>query len=261
MFWQFTHYLQKMAAIQKLRRYLSDYLFPHKETPPEEAYNLWSVNYDSQPDNLMLTLDEEIFSEFLNKISVTDKIVLDIGCGTGRHWEKILAHFPKRLIGFDISEGMLKILREKYPFAESQRLNTHRLDTIPDSYGNLIISTLAIAHIENIEDAFEEWDRALAPGSDIIITDYHPEALAKGAERTFVHKNRFIYVQNHIHPVEKIRALGRQLNWSENSFKEKFIDNSVRPFYERKQALAIFERFFGMPIIYGIHLKKGYAIA
>jgi hypothetical protein len=36
---------------------------------------------------------------------------------------------------------------------------------------------------------------------------------------------------------------------------EKKIDDSVRPFYEQQQALPLFERFYGVNIIYGLHLK------
>ena len=68
-------------------------------TDPEEAYNLWSEQYDAQPGNLMLDLDEEIFANVLGKISLKDKTVIDIGCGTGRHWNRILSQKPLDLKG------------------------------------------------------------------------------------------------------------------------------------------------------------------
>jgi ubiquinone/menaquinone biosynthesis C-methylase UbiE len=234
-----------MPLLQKLQKYLSTHLLSQKDTDPETAYDLWSENYDNQQDNLMLALDEEIF-----------KIVLDIGCGTGRNWNKILNKNPQKLIGFDVSEGMLRILHKKFPEAESYRLNDHHLDTIPASYADVLISTLAIAHIEEIESAFREWNRVLRPGSDVLITDYHPAALSKGAARTFTHKRKLISVKNHVHTIEIIHALAKQFNWHPISIKEKFIDDSVRHYYEKKQALAVFEQFRGTPIIYGIHLKK-----
>ncbi len=250
-----------MPVLERLWRYLSTHFFTHKETLPEKAYDLWSASYDQQPDNLMLALDESIFSQLINNISIENTVILDIGCGTGRHWDTILVKKPQKLIGFDVSEGMLKILREKFPHAESYRSSGHQLDRINDSSCDLIISTLAVAHIENLEEAFYEWNRVLKTGGDIIITDYHPEALAKGAERTFCHNNKIISVKNHIHALEKIRALGRRLNWRETSFKERHIDDSVRHYYEKKQALAVFERFSGLPVIYGIQLRKNDAVA
>ena len=68
---------------------------------PIEAYDLWSSEYDDQPGNLMLDLDELIFSHFLDSIDIKSKIVYDIGCGTGRHWKKIMDQQPGKLVGFE----------------------------------------------------------------------------------------------------------------------------------------------------------------
>src|SRR6266852_8386048 len=54
-----------------------------------EAYEIWSNSYDNQPGNLMLDLDELIFSSLVANIDLDNKRVADVGCGTGRHWQKI----------------------------------------------------------------------------------------------------------------------------------------------------------------------------
>src|SRR5687767_11764545 len=83
------------------------------------AYDLWSADYDHQPGNLVLDLDEFIFIELLKETSLTGKIVVDIGCGTGRHWSKITSQKPEKTIGYDISKKMLERLKEKFPNAET----------------------------------------------------------------------------------------------------------------------------------------------
>src|SRR5436305_13552460 len=120
---------------------------------PEQAYQIWSANYDNQPGNLMLDLDERIFSDLIGNIDLRDKKVADIGCGTGRHWQKIYAKNPSRLMGFDVSESMLILLKNKYPFALTQKTTDNLLTAIPDCSVDLIVSTLTVAHIENIEEA------------------------------------------------------------------------------------------------------------
>ena len=97
-----------MATLKKLQQYLSGYFSHVKDSSPEAAYNLWANSYDSQPDNLMLALDEEIFFNLLTDIDIKNNIIADIGCGTGRHWKKLLADNPKKITGFDVSEEMLK---------------------------------------------------------------------------------------------------------------------------------------------------------
>lgn len=227
-----------------------------KISEPREAYDTWALDYDYQPGNLMLDLDEEITGAFLKHTDLTGKIIIDVGCGTGRHWASLYSKNPRRLIGFDVSTGMLGKLTEKYPGAETNVLKNNRLDGLEDQSVDLIISTLTIAHIENIETAFFEWNRVLKPGGEIFITENHPEALARGGQRTFKHDGKLIAVRNYIHFFEKIRTLAGQLGWKEIRFTEKVIDDSVKHYYERKNALGTFEKFRGVPVFYGIHLKK-----
>jgi len=230
------------------------------ETGPEEAYDIWANSYDSQPGNLMLDLDELLFSELIKNVSFENKVVADIGCGTGRHWQKLYAAMPARLIGFDVSEGMLKVLKEKHPKAETHKLESNELK-LEAASADILISTLALAHIENIEDAFAEWTRVLKSGGHIIITDYHPAALEKGGNRTFTHNGKVISVKNYIHPVEQIINLAKTAGFTVIEFDEKIIDDSVRQYYEKQDALRVYERFKGIPIIYGIHLIKPDAAA
>ena len=91
--------------IATLKNYVKQHLFPSaiKEKDSVEAYDIWSKNYDEQPDNLMLDLDEAVFTKLLASLPIQNKKVADIGCGTGRHWQKILNLRPAKLTGFDVS--------------------------------------------------------------------------------------------------------------------------------------------------------------
>lgn len=241
-----------MSIIQRLKKYL----FPLKEKEPGAAYDLWASGYDDQPDNLMLYLDEGVFRGLLDEVVIMDKVVADIGCGTGRHWEKIYERKPARLIGYDVSVGMLERLNKKFPAAETVQLNSFLLPELADASCDVIISTLAVAHMEFMGKTLEEWDRVLKNGGVVIITDYHPDALEKGGKRTFHHNGKVMAVKNYIHSVSAIQEMAKQLGWSTVRFTERVIDESVKAFYQQQNALALFERFKGVPIIYGIHLMK-----
>lgn len=221
------------------------------------AYDQWAGFYDDQPGNLMMDLDESIFSELLNAVSLAGKTVVDIGCGTGRHWKKIMAGNPSRLVGFDVSKKMLEQLTHKFPTAEVY-LSDGTFNELKNETADLLVSTLTIAHIENLDTTFSEWNRILKPGGDMIITDYHPDALAHGAKRTFSHESKTVVIKNHVHSTSKIRLLAKQLGYKEMRFVERNIDETVKTYYEQQDALEVFERFKNTPIIYGIHLKKGH---
>jgi len=243
--------------LNKIRKKISRYLAPQKkETAPAAAYDMWALQYDAQPDNLMLALDEEMFSALLEKVELHDKVVADVGCGTGRHWKKIFDRQPRQLIGYDVSEGMLQKLKEKYPQAVTHQLSSNHLEGLENGSCDVIMSTLAIAHIENIEDALKEWDRVLKSGGDIMLTDYHPQNLQQGGDRTFVHEGKLIAVKSYVHTFELLREIAEQLDWEILSFSERAIDETMKHWYEHKNALHVYEKYKGCPIIYSMHIKK-----
>jgi ubiquinone/menaquinone biosynthesis C-methylase UbiE len=243
-----------MPLLSKLRQYFSLGQLPESE--PAAAYDIWALQYDNQPDNLMLALDDQLCSRLLETAPVAGKTVADVGCGTGRHWPKLYSREPARLLGFDVSQGMLDVLREKYPQAETRLLKDASLPGLATASCDLVISTLTIAHIPDIRPALTEWNRVLKPGGQMIITDYHPAALAKGGQRTFRDKGQVIAVRNHIYPISWIKEIAKKLGLEILQVVEQRIDQSMRPYYEKQNAVALFERFLGTPIIYGIQLKK-----
>jgi ubiquinone/menaquinone biosynthesis C-methylase UbiE len=245
-----------MAILKNLRQYFAKYFFRRRDTDPEAAYNLWAEGYDSQPDNLMLALDEEVFSGLLNHIDIKNKIIADVGCGTGRHWKKILENEPKKLIGFDISGEMLKKLQQKFPQAETHGIINNKLPELQNESCDCIISTLTIAHIQNAEEAITEWNRVLKPGGGMIITDYHPVALTKGGKRTFTHNDHTVAIKNYVHTLENLKKIAGQLSLQVLRSIEKSIDESAKPYYEKQNALPVFEMWKGVPIIYGMYLIK-----
>ncbi|HLZ88512.1 MAG TPA: class I SAM-dependent methyltransferase [Puia sp.] len=239
-------------------RKIKETLLPSRRpvTEPAAAYDIWALSYDHQPDNLMLALDERICTDLFGRTVIDGRVVADIGCGTGRHWNKLLSHRPARLVGYDVSSGMLDILRKKYPQAETYLLQGGLLSELGTGSVDLVVSTLTIAHIPNIVAALVEWNRILKPGGEMILTDYHPAALVKGGQRTFTDSGKVIAIRNHVYPIRKIRAIARKLGFRELTVIEKRIDETMIPYYEKQNALATYQRFQGVPIIYGIHLKK-----
>jgi|HubBroStandDraft_1064217.scaffolds.fasta_scaffold35224_2 ubiquinone/menaquinone biosynthesis C-methylase UbiE len=226
------------------------------ESEPAEAYDIWAENYDNQPNNLMLALDQALCEEFLAQLPLSEATIVDIGCGTGRHWAAIYRRSPARLAGYDVSEGMLMRLRKKYPHAETHLMSGVTLTGHADESCDLVFSTLTVAHLPDLTAALTEWTRVLKPGGDMLITDYHPAALAIGGQRTFREGDRLIAVRNQIHPIPQLLAVAHRLGLTEVTLIERKVDESMRPWYEQQNALPVFRRFLGVPIIYGLHLRK-----
>jgi ubiquinone/menaquinone biosynthesis C-methylase UbiE len=243
-----------MPILQTLRGLLRPGRRP--ETDPAAAYDIWAHDYDNQPDNLMLALDSSLCGELLSTLPLAGRTVVDVGCGTGRHWAALFSQSPARLAGYDVSRGMLDRLQANYPGAETHLLSGTALCGLVDASCDLVLSTLTVAHIPDLPAALAEWNRVLKPGGDLLVTDYHPTALAKGGQRTFREGERLIAVRNHIYPLSHVLSITRLLGLKEITVSERKIDESMRPWYERQNALPVFRRFLGVPIIYGLHLKK-----
>lgn len=239
--------------------YIKKRLFsrPVIEKNSAEAYDLWSENYDSQPGNLMLALDEILFPALLSQIDITGKDVADIGCGTGRHWPKLFEKQPGTLTGFDVSEGMLEKLEEKFPDANTHQITDDLFLPIKSASFDVIVSTLTMAHIENIEDALQAWCRILKCESEIIITDFHPKLLAFGGKRTFKHNNQQMAVTNFVHSTATIKDILKDNGFRAIAEEEMIIDETMKHYYEQQNALPVYEQFKGFPVIYGIHFRRG----
>jgi ubiquinone/menaquinone biosynthesis C-methylase UbiE len=242
--------------IRTIKSFLQKTAFPGSTRNSVEAYELWSENYDKQPGNLMLDLDERIFGDLIENIDLKDKGVADIGCGTGRHWGKLYEKHPSFVMGFDVSSGMLQQLLRKFPSALTHHTTDNLMKQVPDSFVDCLVSTLTIGHIENIDEAMASWSRVLRPGGNMIITDFHPEMLSRGGKRSFRHKGRNLSVVNHIHPVEKLKEIFKKYELNIIRLEERRVDEKVKMYYEVRQALPVYDRFIGVPIIYGIHLRK-----
>ena len=247
------------AVITTVKNYIKEHLFPTivTEKNSEDAYDLWSEDYDAQPGNLMLDLDEVLFPKLVSHDIIKNKTVADIGCGTGRHWQKLMQMQPADITGFDVSGGMLDKLREKFPGAKTHKITDNLLSSAPDAAFDTIISTLTVAHIENIEQALDAWCRILKPEADIIITDFHPKLLAFGGKRTFKHGQEHLAVTNYVHAVDSIKYVLTQNGFRLINEEEISIDETVKHYYEQQNAVKVYEQFKGFPVIYGIYLKRG----
>ena len=76
------------------------------------------------------------------------------------------------------------------------------------------------------------------------------------AKEAFTHGGRNLSVKNYIHPIGKIKKIFYDAGFILIREEEKTVNEDVRSYYEAKNALAVYERFKGMPVIYGLHLRK-----
>jgi ubiquinone/menaquinone biosynthesis C-methylase UbiE/uncharacterized protein YbaR (Trm112 family) len=229
---------------------------PARRLTPDDAYRLWSETYDAEPDNVMLDVERGVFDQLIARARVADKIVVDIGCGTGRYWERILSLRPRQLQGIDGSPEMLARLRARHPDAMVRVRSGIRISELGASSVDLIVSTLTLGYVKDVHAELREWTRLLRVGGEIVVTDVHPEALSAGMKRTFDHRGVTFEIEHTTHSADALRSMFRELHLEILQIEERMLDPALRTTFERNDYLDGYRRVAGVPLVLGFHLRR-----
>ena len=100
--------------------------------------------------------------------------VLELGTGTGETARRVLAVHPAaQLVGIDESPGMLEAARSSLDPARVRLVEGRLQDPLPDGPWDLVVSCLAVHHLdgEGKADLFRRIAAALAPGGRFVLGD------------------------------------------------------------------------------------------
>ncbi|MDN5212481.1 bifunctional demethylmenaquinone methyltransferase/2-methoxy-6-polyprenyl-1,4-benzoquinol methylase UbiE [Fulvivirgaceae bacterium BMA12] len=104
-------------------------------------------------------------------------LILDIATGTGDFAIEALALNPEKVIGVDISEGMLAVGRKKLAKMgltdkiELQLGDSEKL-LFSDNKFDAIIVSFGVRNFENLEKGLEDMYRVLKPGGTTVIVEF-----------------------------------------------------------------------------------------
>lgn len=129
-----------------------------------DTYNVIAPKYCSKTRiQKILEWEESFIQRLLLLLSAYNPLILDIGCGDGRHCSLITKN-SGRAIGIDLSDGMLKEAQNLFPEGNFQRMDMRNL-SFPDNYFDGMWSSGSIYHIpkKDIDSAISEFRRTLKP--------------------------------------------------------------------------------------------------
>jgi tRNA (cmo5U34)-methyltransferase len=92
---------------------------------------------------------DRLQDETLAATGVGAKSVLDLGTGTGETARRVLDRHPDaRLVGIDASPGMVDVARDSLPSDRVELLVSRLEDPLPEGPFDLVVSALAVHHLE-----------------------------------------------------------------------------------------------------------------
>jgi ubiquinone/menaquinone biosynthesis C-methylase UbiE len=148
-----------------------------------KAYNSWAPQYDT---NLNKTRDLEAQALRATLGHLSFDHCLEAGCGTGKNTEWLITK-AKRLTAVDLSEEMLAKAKAKITSAQAQFIQadiTQPWAFIQDPY-DLVVFSLVLEHIENLDPIFKEATKLLKPGGYVYIGELHPFKQYTGSKARF----------------------------------------------------------------------------
>ena len=134
------------------------------------------MNLRNQGMNYNNCIEEPLILSLIGDIS--DKDILDIGCGTGELSAK-LAQTADSVTGIDISKKMLNAAKEKnnrsnIEYKELSMENINRLNRKFDT----AVSSLAFHYVENFEKLILDISKLLKKRGSLIFSQEHPMVTA-----------------------------------------------------------------------------------
>ena len=204
-----------------------------KKEQVAEMFNNISPKYDFLNHFLSAGIDIIWRKKAIKKLkNHQPKLILDVATGTGDFAIEALKLNPEKVIGVDISSGMLDIGREKM----KKKSLDHKIEMVlGDSEGlpfednkfDAIIVAFGVRNFEDLEAGLKDMNRVLRPGGKVVVLEF-------SKPRKFPVKQLYNFYFKYILP-----KLGRLV--SKDSRAYTYLPESVKAFPDGKNFLSVLE--------------------
>ncbi len=131
---------------------------------------------------------ENVAHEYLEKPAMYAKLpdlsglrVLCLGCGTGEECAH-LTSLGAKVVGVDISEGLIEYAKKSYPELEFHVMDMEQLDFPPESF-DFVYSSLVMHYVEPWQGILKSLHTLLKKGGRFLFSTHHP--VRWGSQKTY----------------------------------------------------------------------------
>lgn len=149
-----------------------------KKEQVAEMFDTISPKYDFLNHLLSAGIDRLWRKKAIRLLAPAEpKKILDVATGTGDFAIEALKLKPHKIVGVDISEGMLAVGREKVKklgveaVIELRRGDSERLPFSDNSFDAIIVS-FGVRNFENLEKGLRDMQRVLKPGGTCVVLEF-----------------------------------------------------------------------------------------
>ncbi|MCL5090948.1 MAG: class I SAM-dependent methyltransferase [Patescibacteria group bacterium] len=101
------------------------------------------------------------------------KSVICIGCGTGEECEHLKTLGADRVVGIDISQGLIEVAKKSFPQIEFQIMDMEEI-TLPEFSFDFAYSSLTLHYVEDWTKTLKSIYKVLKPGGVLLFSTHHP---------------------------------------------------------------------------------------
>lgn len=226
--------MRTIVPLQKIDKPLN--VVPYRQdsaTKKEQVakmFNTISPKYDFLNHFLSLGIDILWRKKAIRSLKNDNpKLILDVATGTGDFAIEALALHPDKVIGVDISTGMLEIGKNKmaekgYTQIELMEADSENLPFEENKFDAAIVA-FGVRNFENLEKGLKEILRVLKPGGKLVVLEF-------SKPRTFPFKQLYTFYFKMILP-----KIGKWFSHDASAYT--YLPDSVQAFPDGQDFVAI----------------------
>jgi ubiquinone/menaquinone biosynthesis C-methylase UbiE len=218
-----------------------------------DGYERWAPTYDDFPNPLLAREQRYVFPLLPG---LRNRGVLDLACGTGRWLTRLSAVGARPAVGVDLSSAMLRVAGYKKELSGTVvQSDCLRLPFRPSTF-DFSICSFALGHIRDIRSAAAEFSRVMKLGSDLFVTDLHPEAYAIGWRAGFRDRQSVVQVHTLPHSAEHILGAFSSAGCECVTHVSLCLGNAEEPLFAAAGKQQLFQAACRVPAVLFCHFKR-----